>query len=520
MRILTALGLTLMVTTSHAQTSWIVTQDDVTQSFANQFGDTLGDQLDSGFAVLDTQSKRALVRLDPSLESSLQRAVHDNHHRCGGYTIFSSEAAALAELNNPFFDTAYLNRAGLFPTTLDQQADVGPALNMVSAGNILSTINWMQNQGTRYYQSAAGAAAAQTLKNQWEGYATRPDFSVTTASHAWLQDSVIATITGASESGEVIVIGGHLDSINSSDTNAAPGADDNASGIAVVSEILRVMLASDFKPQRTLKFIGYAAEEVGLRGSREIAEDMVDDPAVDVIAALQFDMTGFSGSTNDMYFVSDYVSTDLTNYMKLLIGEYHGAGTHQITYGDTSCGYACSDHAAWTGEGVPATFPFEAQFADYNDQIHSSGDVLSALDTTGAKQTKFAKLGVAFAMELAKSTATTPPPAPQAKGGYVWAHDATSASYTPITTYAHNSSGGPITITRSGIGRYAVRFSGLGGTGRPGANVQVTGYGSSQNDCKIRYWSSSTTDLIASVQCLSPAGQLTDDRYTVLVTWP
>ena len=49
---------------------------------------------------------------------------------------------------------------------------------------------------------------------------------------------------------------------------------------------------------------------------------------------------------------------------------------------------------------------------------------------------------------------------------YVWANNPTAASYTPSTTYSHNSSGSPVSITRSSAGRYAVTFAGLGGSGR------------------------------------------------------
>jgi putative aminopeptidase FrvX len=51
----------------------------------------------------------------------------------------------------------------------------------------------------------------------------------------------------------------------------APGADDDASGIAPLLEVLRIALASGWKPKRTVKFMGYAREEVGLRGSNAIA---------------------------------------------------------------------------------------------------------------------------------------------------------------------------------------------------------------------------------------------------------
>jgi leucyl aminopeptidase len=53
----------------------------------------------------------------------------------------------------------------------------------------------------------------------------------------------------------------------------APGADDNASGIATITETIRVLMSNGFQPKKTLKFMAYAAEEVGLLGSKEIAND-------------------------------------------------------------------------------------------------------------------------------------------------------------------------------------------------------------------------------------------------------
>ena len=117
------------------------------------------------------------------------------------------------------------------------------------------------------------------------------------------------------------MVGAHLDSINPGNIADAPGADDDASGVAAVSEVLRAVLASGFTPKRTLQFMAYAAEEVGLRGSTEIAEDYAADPSRKVVAALQMDMTGFAGSPQDMYFITDYVSADLTEFLKDLIGD-------------------------------------------------------------------------------------------------------------------------------------------------------------------------------------------------------
>ena len=367
---------------------WIVLGHDSAPGLARALADSaaLTRKEIREFRLLSPVDDRAIARYFPDLENPLHRAFHSEGRRCGGYTLHRSLAAALIEAGNPFYSDTYLNRSGVAPAAIDQQAHVAPALELVDAERIVDTIEWLQGMGTRYYRSNAGRNAALELQTRWEGYgAGRSDFSVTRFSHPWEQDSVIASIEGSVLPNEIVLIGGHLDSINRSDQAVAPGADDNASGIAVVSEVLRVTLASGFRPRRTMQFMAYAAEEVGLRGSRAIAREY-DRAGKNVVAAMQLDMTGFSGSSHDLYFVTDYVSTDLTNFVKNLIGQYNGPGPHEITFGDTACGYACSDHAAWTEVGVPAVHPFEALVGSHNHALHTADDVLERIDSTGASR--------------------------------------------------------------------------------------------------------------------------------------
>lgn len=105
------------------------------------------------------------------------------------------------------------------------------------------------------------------------------------------------------------------------------------------------------------------------------------------------------------------------------------------------------------------------------------------------------------------------------KNGYVWANDPASASYTPNATYSFNSAGGAINISRSGVGSYAVRFSGLGGDALVGGNVQVTPYGGGTETCKVASWGSSGPDFTVNVLCFTAAGAATDTMYAVRVAW-
>jgi leucyl aminopeptidase len=389
---------------------WIVTGSDAATSFATNLSilDNGSGRMSSGLTTLRAINGRTVALLDPVLDGLLQRVIHTAHHRCGGYTVHPTREAAEAEALNPFYEPGAIERLEVFPRTIDQQAVVRPALDRIDKTNIVATILKLQGLGTRYYQSEAGQTAALELKGLWESYGSgRPDFSVKMHRHTFRQNSVIATIRGTEVPDEIVVIGGHLDSINTFNPEAAPGADDDASGVAALSETLRVIVKSDFRPKRTLQFMAYAAEEVGLLGSNDVAE-AYHDQGMKVIAALQLDMTGYAGSDADMYFVTDYVSKNLTSHLKNLIREYNGSGRHLISYGETRCGYACSDHGSWTRYGVPSAFPFEARFEEYNRAIHSENDLLKKIDMTGERQAKFSKLGVEFIIELGKSGTPAP----------------------------------------------------------------------------------------------------------------
>jgi peptidase M28-like protein len=67
---------------------------------------------------------------------------------------------------------------------------------------------------------------------------------------------------------EILVIGAHRDHFGRQAGLLFPGADDNASGTAVILEVARVMAQEGAKVQRTVLFVSFSGEEQGLVGSR------------------------------------------------------------------------------------------------------------------------------------------------------------------------------------------------------------------------------------------------------------
>jgi len=75
--------------------------------------------------------------------------------------------------------------------------------------------------------------------------------------------NVVAEIPGSDKAGEVVMLGGHLDSWHSS-----TGATDNATGVAMMMEAVRILQSCGLKPRRTVRIALWSAEEQGLLGSK------------------------------------------------------------------------------------------------------------------------------------------------------------------------------------------------------------------------------------------------------------
>ena len=82
--------------------------------------------------------------------------------------------------------------------------------------------------------------------------------------------NVIAEIPGTDPDlkDEIVMLGAHYDS-----WHAATGATDNASGSAIMMEVMRILKAIDVQPRRTIRIALWDGEEQGLHGSREYVAD-------------------------------------------------------------------------------------------------------------------------------------------------------------------------------------------------------------------------------------------------------
>lgn len=351
-----------------------------------------------GIQILATEGDQSAVYV----QEEVAHQLHGNVVIHGpGFVYKKSEEAALS-----FIQQSFARAFDVMDFTITEDAYVQQCLDIVNADNIEETILMLEAFGTRYHQRSEAEQAIYDLRDKWQAMATaagRTDVSFEIYEHSGTpMPSLIMTIEGATQPDEYVIIGGHADSITGFASDA-PGADDNASGIASITEIIRVLLENSYKPQKTVQFMAYAAEEIGLVGSDEIAEDYYND-GKNVVAYVQFDMTNYNGSTADIAIIEDnYTSGDLNIYLIELLEHYNSSGAHTLTYTNSACNYACSDHASWEARGYLASFPFEARFDESNPYIHTTGDVYSVSGNSN-HAAKFTKLGLEFIIEVAKRT--------------------------------------------------------------------------------------------------------------------
>jgi aminopeptidase YwaD len=187
--------------------------------------------------------------------------------------------------------------------------------------------------------------------------------------------NVVAGKRGVTRPEEIIVVGAHYDSVP-----AAPGANDNASGIAAILEAARVL--ANVRLNRTVQFVAFAAEELGLYGSSAFAGERRQG----VVAMLNLDMVGWgerlmigaSGRDESVVDAAERVAQRLS----IAVTRFRSGS---------------SDHVSFERHGIPAVF-FHRGIDPY---YHRAGDVPA--NVTPRHLEEAARLAAGLVQELSQS---------------------------------------------------------------------------------------------------------------------
>lgn len=361
--------------------------------------------------VQDSQINLGFAYLTPDAQMRLSLLAH-RYGKCGGYEVVQDFDPTVTR-NIPIYMNYIKERlrrdqvwstGPINPIQIPFRQDIAEATKLANKDQLMKWVNWLSAFPNRYNKAPEPNNHVVQLKALIEQMRLRSNrqVMVTMIDHKQTkQKSLRVTLPGTTRSNEIVVLGGHLDSI-SFDGDRAPGSDDNASGSSNLLEALRVLLTQK-AAARTIELFWYAGEESGLLGSAEIASEY-KKAGKKVVGVLQLDMTLFPGDgPRVISSMSDYTSAWMRSILVALNTHYI-----KVQLVDDKCGYGCSDHASWYRQGFHTLMPFESTMRKMNPSIHSKNDIVSP-KMNFDHSLVFTQIAISIAMEMSQNTSLTPP---------------------------------------------------------------------------------------------------------------
>ena len=185
--------------------------------------------------------------------------------------------------------------------------EIEALMRQVSGSRLRSDVRRLARFGTRHAFSASddpqrGVGAARewlaeafvpaSVGSGSQIVVQREAFTLAEGGRVTGQENVVATLTGIGRRKRLVYVGAHYDSRTADLADAvsdAPGADDNASGVAGLLELSRVLGARQW--DASIRLIAFAAEEQGMRGSRHHAP-RAREMGLPIEAMLNLDVIG------------------------------------------------------------------------------------------------------------------------------------------------------------------------------------------------------------------------------------
>lgn len=207
-------------------------------------------------------------------------------------------------------------------------------------------------------------------------------------------ENVVGILEGSDPklAAEYVVIGAHYDHLGLGGPESLAqnphgavhyGADDNASGTAALLELARVMAADSKRARRSVVFIAFAAEEMGLLGSAAYVKNPVV-PIASTVAMLNMDMVG--RLRNGSLFVGGVGTSPA---WKSLLDQVNAAAESQASNVKTRFqisagqdGFGPSDHQSFYVRDIPVLFFFTGTHEDY----HKPSDTAEKINAEGVRQ--------------------------------------------------------------------------------------------------------------------------------------
>ena len=246
-------------------------------------------------------------------------------------------------------------------------------IGQLNRAHLRAYVQSLEDFETRYTSTVNCEAAGEFLLNYFLSLGLEAGFEPFTFGQGIPTRNVVAEIRGQTDPEEIVIICAHYDSISTERTVRAPGADDNASGVAAVMEAARILAA--YPLDFTVRFIAFSAEEWGLYGSRYHSA-AARGSSERIIGVLNLDMIAYADSLpEDLDVIVNDASWWMAERAGLIAGAYTGLMVRKIV----NPSFIYSDHSPFWDQGYSAFCGIED--ADVNNPYyHTPGDTVDTLN--------------------------------------------------------------------------------------------------------------------------------------------
>jgi hypothetical protein len=271
-------------------------------------------------------------------------------------------------------------------------------LDLINKDSLKRTVLDMQNFETRFCAQSTGQnrKVAQYLVDRLHTYGIEnaridsfyvSDYHWTIGDYAQYMYNVIGTLEGTGKTDSTVIIGAHLDAIATLGAHVfqtSPGADDNATGCAVMIEMARIIFENKLKSRHNIDFMAYDAEEFGLLGSRYDAEKR-KTANENVIVMLNNDMVGNQSETKAWEVNLRWYDNalEVTEKAKQALLEHTSITPLIPTWATNYSSRQGSDSYAYFLNDFKATMAIENDFSPY---YHSPNDLAEYLNFEYCRQ--------------------------------------------------------------------------------------------------------------------------------------
>lgn len=202
-------------------------------------------------------------------------------------------------------------------------------------------------------------------------------------------------LPGATRPDEIVVLSAHLDSLSTHLQDPAPGADDNASGVAALLEAARIF--SQFRFERTVRLILFTGEEQHEVGSRSY---LAVHPPQGVVGVINIDMVGADADNDhciELHASMLPASLPVAQCVQSAIQAYAlDLRTEIITVGST----IESDQSSFWAYGIGAVMMWENATPPIGSAVCKSMDLNPYYHTTGDR---FERINLATAVAASQA---------------------------------------------------------------------------------------------------------------------